>query len=121
MLYSFDPAVNAQARGLLETNAMYFCTPAINATCEFGQMLHHFVPSCDKGDTSCTCMPSPVKPSMTDCFTYQAISGATQTGPNIFWTLAALQYAATTGDTAWLQAYIGPIRTSMKFLMDRYA
>jgi hypothetical protein len=108
-----------QVRGLLETNALYFCTAKTNATCEPGQMLHHFVPACDSHDTSCTCSLNPVNPFVVDCITYDAISGATQTGPNIFWTMAALRYAAVSGDTTWLTTYLPYIRTSMGFLLAR--
>jgi len=59
-----------------------------------GQMLHHF-----SGLT-------PV---------YIALAGVKQTGPNIFWTKAALQYITTTANITWLQANIQPLRQSVAF------
>lgn len=56
-----------------------------NNTCTYGQLPHHFVGT---------------KP------TFLALSGATQTGPNTFWTKAALQYARNSGNLAWLKSYM---------------
>ena len=50
---------------------------------EKGQLPHHFV--ADK----------PV---------FQALSGATQTGPNVFWILSCLNYVKHSGNMTWLQA-----------------
>lgn len=49
---------------------------------------------------------------------YLALSGETQTGPNTFWTMTALRYAATTGDTAWLSDYLPTLRTASSFVFD---
>jgi hypothetical protein len=52
--------------------------------------------------------------------TFFAISGATQTGPNIFWISAALRYAEATGDEAWLRGHMPAIEKALGFLTDRY-
>lgn len=114
MLYSFDPAVHAEARKLLETNAQFFCGPDTPQMCEKGQMMHHFLPSCDPNDPQCYCPAGAY-----DCVTYAAISGAIQTGPNIFWTAAALRYAALSGNYSWLAENFPSLRTSMGFLLAR--
>lgn len=49
-----------------------------------------------------------------------AISGATQTGPNIFWIEAALQYAKTTGDYGRLRNEMPVIEHALGFLTNRY-
>ena len=63
-----------------------------------GQLPHHFV-----GD----------KP------TFLALSGATQTGPNTFWTKSALQYARNSGNLAWLKSYMPTLRASAAFCFVR--
>lgn len=73
--YSGQPYFQRQARDVLER--------ALNGILESGQIPHHF-----DGEL-------PV---------YVAISGASQTGPNIFWCLAALDYVCATGDSQWLQS-----------------
>ena len=50
--------------------------------------------------------------------TYVALSGATQTGPNLFWTLTALRYAKETGSSSWLQSYMPTLRQSVQFLLS---
>jgi hypothetical protein len=74
LVYAGDAYMVEQARALLETNPR-FILPS-------GQLPHHFI-----GD----------KP------TYDAISGATQTGPNVFWTLAVLAFSRATGDYDWVR------------------
>jgi hypothetical protein len=91
LLYSGDPYLQAQARTLIEKSGA-----AITSS---GQIPHHFI-----GSTP----------------TYVAISGATQTGPNIFWIESALQYAKTTGDFTWLRAEMPTIEKALSFLTDRY-
>lgn len=91
LLYSGDPYLQNQARTLIEKSGA-----AITAS---GQIPHHFI-----GSTP----------------TYVAISGATQTGPNIFWIESALQYARTTGDYAWLRAEMPTVEKALSFLTDRY-
>jgi hypothetical protein len=82
-------------------------------------MLHHFVDSCDD-DPSCVCSINPNNTLIVDCVTYNAISGATQTGPNIFWTWAALRYVAVSGDYGWLDANYDNLQLSMTFLLKRF-
>ena len=52
--------------------------------------------------------------------TFVAISGATQTGPNIFWIQAALRYAAASGDEGWLRGHMPAIEQALGFLTDRF-
>lgn len=73
--YSGRPYFQRQARDVLER--------ALYGMLESGQIPHHF----DR--------ELPV---------YVAISGASQTGPNIFWCLAALDYVCATGDSEWLHS-----------------
>jgi hypothetical protein len=91
LLYSGDPYLQQQARTLIEKSG--------SAILASGQIPHHF-----NGATP----------------TYVAISGATQTGPNIFWIEAALQYAKATGDTAWLRHEMPVIEHALAFLTNRY-
>jgi hypothetical protein len=91
LLYSGDPYLERQARETIETSGA-----AIRPD---GQIPHHF--------------------NGTDP-TYVALSGATQTGPNIFWISAALRYAETTADMQWLREQLPRIEHAMDFLTDRY-
>lgn len=91
LLYSGDPYLQQQARTLIEKSG--------SAISPSGQIPHHF-----NGATP----------------TYVAISGATQTGPNIFWIEAALQYAKTTGDYSWFRSEMPVIEHALAFLTDRY-
>jgi hypothetical protein len=91
LLYSGDPYLQQQARTLIEKSG--------SAILPSGQIPHHF-----NGATP----------------TYVAISGATQTGPNIFWIEAALQYAKATGDTGWLRTEMPTIEHALSFLTSRY-
>ena len=49
---------------------------------------------------------------------YLALSGETQTGPNIFWTKTALQYASASGDFEWLRGYMPTLRTAASFVFN---
>jgi len=89
MLYSGDAYVQNQVRLAIERTGSF-----IN---NLGQVPHHF---------------NGVDP------TYQALSGETQTGPNVFWALSALNYAKTTGDLQWLSEYMPTLRTASAFLFD---
>jgi len=90
VLYSGDPYLQNQARMVIERTGS-FIKP------ENGQLPHHFVG---------------VKPF------YVALSGETQTGPNVFWVKTALRYAAVTGDVAWLQSYMPTLRNASSFVFD---
>lgn len=87
LLYSQDPYLQKQVRLVLERSGSF-----INSK---GELPHHFV-----GVTP----------------TFQAISGATQTGPNVFWVLSCLNYVKATGDVAWLESYMPKIRQASAFL-----
>ena len=49
---------------------------------------------------------------------FLALSGETQTGPNIFWVKTALQYAAASGDSEWLINYLPTLRQASNFVFD---
>jgi len=121
MLYSFDVDVQSQVRGQLETNMRHVCPEGTDpATCEPGQCIHHFVDNCAFGATlseGCICVQVG---AVTDCFVYNALSGAVQTGPNVFTMLSALRYAGTTGDGAWLLTNMPKLRLMMSFLEARF-
>jgi hypothetical protein len=51
--------------------------------------------------------------------TYGAISGATQPGPNVFWTLACLNYAGATGDHVWLRRMLPTLSKVVSYLVLR--
>jgi hypothetical protein len=83
-----------------------------------GQCIHHFVGDCNGAGPECFCVAGPG--GVQDCAIYSAISGAVQTGPNVFTILAALRYAGTTGDSAWLAAHMPTVRAMMGFLDARF-
>ena len=117
MLYSFDADVAAQVRGQLETNMRFVCGNESRALCAPGQCIHHFTGDCSGGG-SCVCSTSPQ--GVQDCVLYDAISGAVQTGPNIFTLLAALRYAGTTGDADFLVTHATTLRAMMAFLDELF-
>ena len=90
MLYTGDDFLQSQARDVIMRSGAY-----LNKTT--GQLPHHF---------------------NKDQPTYLALSGATQTGPNIFWTKTALRYAANTGDMEWLKNYLPTLRNASDFCFD---
>ena len=75
-------------RGQLETNMAYVCDGSTSAKCITGQCIHHFVGDCSGQGPQCVCVDNPN--GVKDCVVYDAISGAVQTGPNVFTILAAL-------------------------------
>mmetsp|Transcript_9666 Transcript_9666/g.28527 ORF Transcript_9666/g.28527 Transcript_9666/m.28527 type:complete len:821 (-) Transcript_9666:30-2492(-) len=89
LLYSGDEYLQAQVRAVLERNG--------DVMKDGGQLPHHFVG---------------LDP------TYSALSGETQTGPNVFWILSCFNYAKTTGDLAWLRNYMPKLRKASSFLFD---
>ena len=89
LLSSNDQYLHEEVRRVLERSGAF-----LN---EKGQLPHHFVG---------------VVP------TYQALSGAIQTGPNIFWILSCLNYAKFSGDISWLQKYMPTLRNASSFLFD---
>jgi hypothetical protein len=121
MGYAFDGYLFEEMRKLLETNERFICQRDQFGLCEIGQLPHHFVPSCDhSGRDGCVCVRNPQNPAIEDCLTYYAISSATQTGPNIFWLLAAVNYVTLSGNYTWLQAHIGSFRLALQYLMERF-
>ena len=84
---------------MIERSGTWLCIGEVEKKnkCTYGQLPHHFV-----GD----------KP------TFLALSGATQTGPNTFWTKSALQYARNSGNLAWLKTYMPTLRASSAFCFD---
>lgn len=47
-----------------------------------------------------------------------ALSGATQSGPNVFWSMACIDYALGTGDEAWLKAHYPNIKKAVEWLLN---
>ena len=82
MLYSFDPMAQGQVVGQLETNMKHVCGDDTPALCLPGQCIHHFVENCQGAGAECNC--SAGLGGVQDCYVYDAISGAIQTGPNVF-------------------------------------
>jgi len=89
LIYSGEPFLQEQARLVIERSGAFLLPN--------GQLPHHFVGA---------------KPD------YSALSGATQTGPNTFWTLAALSYARNSGNAAWLASYMPTLRRAASFCFD---
>jgi hypothetical protein len=118
MALSFDPLVWAEAKKIIETNEAHLCPPDAPADrCQPGQAMHHFLPDCKGAGPSCVCSTNPANPLVTDCVSYAAISGAVQTGPNLFWAWATMTLAAVSGDTAWLAARMPALRYGASFLL----
>lgn len=88
--YSGDPYLQDQARRIVELAGAHM---------RDGQIPHHFIAG---------------KP------TYIAISKATQTGPNIFWVLAAIDYASGTGNEAWLRAHYQRLKAATDWILKFY-
>ncbi len=91
IMYSGLPYLLEQARTVIERTGA-FILPS-------GQLPHHF-------------QGHPSTP------TYVALSGATQTGPNLFWTLAAMRYAETSGNRTWFVNYIPTMRHAVSYLTN---
>lgn len=88
--FSGDPYLQDQARRIIELAGSHI---------KDGQVPHHF----DDG------VP-----------TYIAISKATQTGPNMFWVLAAIDYAGATGKTEWLRAHYPQLKAATDWVLKCY-
>jgi hypothetical protein len=89
--YSGDPLLQREARKIIERSEA--------AQRSDGQIPHHF----EHGAP-----------------TFLSIAGSSQTGPNIFWVLAATEYAAATGDEQWLRAHYIHLRMATDWLLARY-
>ena len=119
LLYTFDPMLQEQVRGQLETNMARVCPNNAHPNrCSSGQCIHHFVSNCDGGGPECVCVDNPN--GQQDCVVYDSIAGGVQTGPNIFTVLAALRYAGTTGNASWLAAHMPLLRSMIDFLEPLY-
>lgn len=88
--FSGDPYLQDQARRIVELAGAHI---------KNGQVPHHF----DDGTP-----------------TYIAISKATQTGPNIFWVLAAIDYVDATGDESWLREHYAELKAATDWVLDSY-
>lgn len=97
LMYSGDSYLYNEARKLLDKSLSAMLPVS-------GQIPHHFEVTYKNGTI-------PI---------YVAISGATQTGPNIFWSLAALQYVKNSGDFTWLKANMPSIDKAVQFLLNMY-
>eukprot|EP01079_Euglenida_sp_SAG-EU17-18_P009522 gene9522-247_t len=51
--------------------------------------------------------------------TFKSLIGSVQPGPNIFWTMAAIQYAKLSLNNEWLASYMPKLRLAMEFLLQR--
>lgn len=89
--FSGDPYLEEQARRILELSESRMKTD--------GQIPHHF-----EGEEP----------------TYVALSTAAQTGPNIFWLLASVEYVTATGDTRWLRGHYSKLQEAANWLLGFY-
>ncbi|HEV2455041.1 MAG TPA: hypothetical protein VGY98_12320, partial [Verrucomicrobiae bacterium] len=88
--FSGDPYLQDQARRIVELAGNHL---------NHGQIPHHFIEGAP---------------------TYIAISKATQTGPNMFWVLAAIDYADATGDESWLRGHYSQLNAATDWVLDCY-
>lgn len=88
--FSGNPYLQAQARRIVELAGNHL---------NHGQVPHHFIDGTP---------------------TYIAISRATQTGPNIFWALAAIDYADATGNEFWLREHYPQLKAATDWVLDCY-
>jgi hypothetical protein len=91
LTYSGDSLMQMEARKILERSE--------SALRPDGQVPHHF-----EGGAP----------------TYLSIAKSSQTGPNIFWVIAASEYAAGSGDEAWLRAHYAHLRLATDWVLARY-
>lgn len=92
LAYSGDPLLQREAHWVLERSE--------SAQLPDGQIPHHFVHG----------VP-----------TFLSIAGSSQTGPNIFWTLAAINYAEATGDENWLRTNYPHLRMATDWVLANYS
>lgn len=79
--------------GLGSTQNETYCDQAGHT----GQLMHHFI----------NFVP-----------TYESIAESTQLGPNIFWSLSALEYVAASGDSDWLVKMMPFIDLSLAYMLS---
>ena len=89
--YSGDTFMQMEARKILERSE--------SALRPDGQMPHHF-----EGGAA----------------TYVSIAQSSQTGPNIFWVIAASEYAAGSGDEEWLRAHYAHLKLATDWVLAKY-
>jgi hypothetical protein len=89
--YSGDTLLQQQARRVLERSENFLLPD--------GQVPHHF----DSG--------API---------YISLAKSSQTGPNIFWVIAASEYAAGTGDESWLRAHYAHMQLATNWILGKY-
>jgi hypothetical protein len=89
--YSGDPLLQNEARKILERSEAGMLPD--------GQIPHHFQDGV------------PV---------YLSIAKSKQTGPNLFWTLAALEYAAATGNEAWLREHYVDLQKATEWILKQF-
>ena len=89
--YSGDTLLQQEARRVLERSE--------NSMLPDGQVPHHF----DSGAP-----------------TYISIAKSSQTGPNIFWVIAASEYAAGSGDESWLRAHYAHMQLATNWILGKY-
>lgn len=89
--YSGDPLLQEEARRILERSERNLRPD--------GQMPHHFEAGAP---------------------TYVSIAKSSQTGPNIFWVIAASEYAAGSGDEAWLRNHYPHLREATDWVLAKY-
>jgi hypothetical protein len=91
LAYSGDPILQNEARKILERSESDMLPD--------GQLPHHF----ENG-----------KPL------YLSIAKSKQTGPNIFWLLAAIDYAGATGDDEWLRSHYPHMQKAAEWLLNKF-
>ena len=87
ILYAADATLMGEVRKVLDRSA--------DLISETGQIPHHLIY---------------LEP------TYEAISGAVQTGPNVFWILSLLAYVAATQNVTYLEASMPTLQSAERFL-----
>lgn len=124
LVHAGDDLLDAEARKILLTAAAMQCNATLvqAGVCLPGQLGHHFINGkyCTPEPHSyCTCLyPEGNRyavPLM--CATYQSLTYTTMLGPNVFWSLAVLEYSAATGDAATLQALLPKLRSAVGFVL----
>ena len=91
LAFSGDPLLQREAREILERSEAGMLRD--------GQIPHHF-----EGR-------KPV---------FLSIAKSKQTGPNIFWALAAIQFAAGSGDVPWLRSHYAHLRQAAEWILAHF-
>jgi hypothetical protein len=119
MAYSMDPVQWAQAVRILDTTRGLICRQNVTGVCTVGQIPHHIVDSC-KDVPACVCVNNTIFQGHTDCVTFAALSGAFQTGPAIFWSLANLHVASVAGNLTRLAEVMPDVRLVVGTLLQSF-